>query len=501
MRNLYNEQMKIGAIDISSIKLDKNSRDEVPKTLLGLQSVFTNIQIRERVFSILKEVLPAKSTKGLGRKGMSAWEILVLATIKLSCDADYDRLKEISDNHKNVRLMLGLSPLIDENFTYSLQTLKDNIGLVKEDTFRRINQVIVDHGHQICGVTKEEGLHCRCDSYVLLTDVHYPTDIGMMFDAIRKVITLTAKFCDRLEMPGWRTYAANIKAIKKRYRIAQKLKHSTSQTEEKRKKRADLIKEAYLSYIELVRNYLKKTSDTLQIIEKEFPGLNLETYGIEYYIAHAEQQIDQTYRRVIEGEKIPHDEKVFSIFETHTEWISKGKAGVPQELGRRVAIVEDQHGFILDYYIGKQKTDDQIAVPLIRSAKTLFPQIVSCSFDKAFYKPKNKEELKPYLALLVMPKKGKRNKAEQLEESNPEFQKAKMQHSAVESAIASLQNHGLKKCRNKGDIGFNKYVAVGILAFNIHKLGAIIQEKHRKSESRRKKYLKTYEENRAYQIA
>ena len=233
------------------------------------------------------------------------------------------------------------------------------------------------------------------------------------------------------------------------------------------------------------------------------PGIHrhLETYGIEYYIEHAERQIDQTYRRVIENEKIPHDEKVFSIFETHTEWISKGKAGVPQELGRRVAIVEDQYGFIIDYYIGKQETDDQIAVPLIKSAKTLFPNMVSCSFDKAFYKPDNKKELNPYLELLVMPKKGKRNKTEQQEESKAEFQKARQQHSAVESAIASLQNHGLKKCRNKGKIGFNKYVAVGILAFNIHKLGAVIQEQHRKSEARRKKYLETYEENRHYQIA
>ncbi|MCP3942932.1 MAG: ISNCY family transposase [Desulfobacteraceae bacterium] len=501
MRKLFNEQMKIGAVDISNIKIDKKSRDEIPKTLIGLQSIFTNSRIRERVFAILKQAIPAKSLKGLGRHGMSGWEIFVLAAIKLSCDADYDHLKEISDNHKNVRLMLGLSPLIDEEFTYGLQTLKDNIGLLTEEKLKQINQVVVEYGHQICEATKQGDLHCRCDSYVVLTDVHFPTDIGLMFDAIRKVIILTGRLCDRLEIPGWRNYDANIKAIKKRYRLAQKLKHSTSKNEEMRKKRSNIIKEAYLSYIELVRNYLQKTTDTLQLIEKENPGFILETYGIEYYIEHAERQIDQTYRRVIENEKIPHHEKVFSIFETHTEWISKGKAGVPQELGRRVAIIEDQYGFILDYYIGKQETDDQIAIPLIQSAKKAFSQINSCSFDKAFYKPSNKKDLKPYLNLLVLPKKGKRNKAEQQEESKLEFQKARKQHSAVESAIASLQNHGLKKCRNKGEIGFNKYVAMGILAFNIHKLGAVIGEQHRKSESRRKKYLKTYEENRHYLIA
>ena len=162
MRKLFNEQMKIVTIDISSIEIDKKSRDQIPKTLLGLQSIFTNVQIREHIFGILKQALPGKSLKGLGRNGMSGWEILVLAAIKLSCDADYDHLKEISDNHKKVRLMLGLSPLIDEDYTYGLQTLKDNIGLLSEENLRQINQIVLEHGHQICGATKKMDLQCKC---------------------------------------------------------------------------------------------------------------------------------------------------------------------------------------------------------------------------------------------------------------------------------------------------------------------------------------------------
>ena len=64
---------------------------------------------------------------------------------------------------------------------------------------------------------------------------------------------------------------------------------------------------------------------------------------IEQFIGHGERQMDQLRRRVIGGEHIPHEEKVFSLFEEHTEWISKGKAGVPQELGVRVGLVEDQY--------------------------------------------------------------------------------------------------------------------------------------------------------------
>src|SRR6266568_7622829 len=72
---------------------------------------------------------------------------------------------------------------------------------------------------------------------------------------------------------------------------------------------------------------------------------------IEKFINHADRQIDQTRRRVILGETIPHDEKVFSVFQTHTEWISKGKAGVPVELGLRVCVMEDQHRFILHHQV------------------------------------------------------------------------------------------------------------------------------------------------------
>ena len=501
MRKLFNEQMKIGAIDIASIKIDKQSRDQIPKTLLGLQYIYTNTELRDQLFQVLKQALPKSSFQGLGRYGMSAWEILVLASIKLSCDTDYDHLKEISDNHQNVRLILGLSPLIDNDTTYGLQTLKDNIGLLSDDTLKKMNQIVVEHAQKFCGKSDDSALFCRCDSFVVQTDVHYPTDIGLMFDAIRKVLVLVSRLCEQLDITGWRQSKMNIKAVKKCYRIAQKLKYSTSKNQEIREKRTQIVKEAYIAYIDIVRNYLQKTTDTIGLIRTEYQWLEANIQEIEYFIAHAERQIDQTYRRVIENEKIPHNEKVFSIFEMHTEWISKGKAGVPQELGRRLAVVEDQYGFIIDYHIGKNETDDQITIPIMKSAKKAFPDITGCSFDKGFYTPENKRKMKKFLDLVVLPKKGKRNQKEQAEETDVFFRKAKRQHSAVESAIGALQNHGLKKCKDKGVDGFSRHVGIGIMAFNIHKLGAFIQEAYRKNKTRRRKYCITYNENRRYQPA
>ena len=95
--------------------------------------------------------------------------------------------------------------------------------------------------------------------------------------------------------------------------------------------------------------------------------------ALDDYLAHAERQIDQVRRRVLLGERIPHAEKVFSIFEPHTEWISKGKAGVPVALGLRVLVSEDQYGFILSHRVMVRETDDQVAVPVVDGAGPALP--------------------------------------------------------------------------------------------------------------------------------
>lgn len=119
---------------------------------------------------------------------------------------------------------------------------------------------------------------------------------------------------------------------------------------------------------------------------------------------HAHRQIIQITRRGILGESIDHDQKVFSVFEEHTEWISKGKAGVPQELGKKVCIVEDQYGFIIHHKIMTKQTDQDIAVPISEELKALFPELAGCSFDKGFYSPDNVNELETVLDQVVLPK-------------------------------------------------------------------------------------------------
>ena len=145
-----------------------------------------------------------------------------------------------------------------------------------------------------------------------------------------------------------------------------------------------MIKEIYSTYLELAAVLVERAKVTLNNSNSADPLALSSVIIIEHFIKHAERQIDQITRRVLEDEKIPHSEKVFSIFEEHTEWLSKGKAGVPQVLGLNVCVITDQYGFILEHLVMQKETDSGIAVKIIRNAIAKFPNITSCSFDKGF---------------------------------------------------------------------------------------------------------------------
>jgi transposase, IS5 family len=490
MRKLIEEQMKFGEVAINDIKFDLRSRDEIPKLLMGVQAIYLNLDVRRRVSKVLMSLVPEGINPNNGRKGMDLWKILILGILRLSCNLDYDKLKEIADNHKNVRLMLGHSGT-DDKFCYALQTLKDNVSLFTPEIHDEINQIVVAYGHEIAGKKPDEKLRASCDSFVVETDVHYPTDINLLWDAMRKVILLIMGLCDQLGLPGWRKSSYLVKKVKKLFRKAQQMKRSNSKNKGKKAKREQLIIAAHLAYLDLASDLVEKAKETLSGISSSDIVVDLKIQEISRYIDHAERQIDQIRRRVVEGKNIPHSEKVFSIFQEHTEWISKGKAGVSQELGLKVCVVKDQFGFILHHRVMQNETDDQVAVPIIQETKDRFAGLGSCSFDKGFHSPKNQEELRKHLDRVVLPRKGKLSAINREIEHSEEFRTARKKHSAVESSINALENHGLDRCQDNGIKGFERYVGLAVLARNIQIIGHILQQKELKSKQRLERRLKT----------
>jgi transposase, IS5 family len=476
MRKVIDIQMKFGEVDISKIQFDPRSRDEIPKLLVGLQEIYCNRKVRSQVFKVLRDLTPDGIDQNNGRRGMDLWKILVLGTLRLCCNWDYDKLVDIANNHKTLRQMLGHGSLYDEYY-YPLQTLKDNLCLFTPEVLDRINRIVVQHGHQLIGKKKDEGLGASCDSFVVETDVHYPTDINLLLDAVRKVIVLIMALCDDLGISGWRKGVYNLKKVKRYFRKAQQLKRSTSKDPTKRGLREQLIIEAHVAYIELAEFFIERARETISLISSADLMASLKIVQIQKYIVHAERQMDQIRRRVLQGETIAHHEKVFSLFEEHTEWINKSKAGVSQELGLKVCVVKDQFGFLLHHRVMQKETDDQIAVPIIEETKERFPQLISCTFDKGFHSPDNQKDLAMLLDKVILPRKGKLSALNKEIENSEEFKEARRKHSAIESSINALENHGLDRCLDHGIHGFTRYVALAVVARNIQILGHILQQK------------------------
>lgn len=277
MRIVKSPQLQLGGTPIENIKIDLKSRDDIPPLLLGLQYIYTNTKLRNKVFEILEQKIKPDADNNNGRPGMELWKILVFGVLRLNLNWDYDRLVEMANNHKTIRAMVGHGSFTDE-YEYKLQTVRDNVTLLTPEILDAINVVVVEAGHSIVKKKEDEKLQGRCDSFVVETNVHYPTDINLLFDAMRKVLSLVATLCTLCNLSGWRQSKHNIKTLKRLFRKAQQLKRSTSKDPKKKAKREELIKAAHQEYIDTANAFLNKVrSSTLHADSGGSPAAIPET--------------------------------------------------------------------------------------------------------------------------------------------------------------------------------------------------------------------------------
>lgn len=145
MRVVENNQMQLGELNISEINLDMKSRDDIPQILQGLQYLYSDKDVREKLFAALKKLIPNGIDANNGRPGMHLWQIFVLGTIRLNLNIDYDRLHSLTNEYRSIREMLGHSEF-DKTY-YNCQTLKDNVRLLTPEILDEINQIVVAAGH------------------------------------------------------------------------------------------------------------------------------------------------------------------------------------------------------------------------------------------------------------------------------------------------------------------------------------------------------------------
>lgn len=479
MRKRFEQQNELDAEPIPEVKIDGRSRHELPQLLAGLQYIFVTLDLNEAVFEILeKKVLGGK--KATGRLGLSLWEILVLGTMRLNLDADYDTVHDLANHHEVVRGILGVHTrqVFGEGKYYPLQTLKDNIALLDEETLKEISEVVVKAGHRLKKNESGESveLNLKTDTYAVESNIHFPTDINLLWDCARKCLDTIKLILKEYDLPGWRKHKHWRKVVKRAYR------HTANIHQKKGKNYKERLKKAAEKYLFRSRELSKRVDQSSKalipvgLIDIRLAAL-LEV--LSYYHEMLEKHIDLVERRIINGEVIPHEEKVFSIFEPHVEWIQKGKPGQKVELGHNALITTDQFHFIVDHEVLVGQGDKAQPIPLAKRLKERFAEgylLNSISFDRGFFSALAKKALERDFEHVVMPRKGKKTPEQEAEESAKTFVALRRKHSAVESNINELEHSGANRVPDKGLGRFKKYVALGVLAYNLKRLGKLVME-------------------------
>jgi len=477
MRQRFEANPGLQVTPIEKIILPTRSRDELPAILIGLQWTWTHPTLKEELFALLEARVMANK-KATGRPGMDLWQILVLGVVRLGLDADWDRMEDMANHHTLLRQMLGLPamPWGEGAKTFNHQTLRDNVALLDEDLLREINARVAAAGREV--FAKKVGapvaaLEIKVDTYVLETDVHFPTDLNLLWDAGRKCVDLIEKYRDQLgyELPGWRKAKDWRRRLKALERITSKTVYGGGANKDKR------VRQAVKEYLDAGRQLSEKVAASLLSLCDQ-RALEAHWDGLAYFQGMLDKHLDLVERRLLKEETIPAAEKVFSLFEPHTEWIQKGKQRPNVELGHRLLVATDQNGLVQDYDVPVGAVDVDQSVPVADRLLGRYGSgsVASLSFDKGFTRAGDRELLSLYVPTVVMPKRGKKNAQETECESQKKFVALRKQHSAVESDINALEHHGLNRCLDLGLEGYRRYVGYGVLAFNLHVIGRRLAE-------------------------
>lgn len=472
MRQRYSPQTAFDLIPIEKIVLPLRSRDELPPILAGLQWIWTHPTLKAEIFALLEaKILAGK--KATGRTGMELWQILVLGVVRLGLDADWDRLEHIANYDTLVRQMLGVSitPWGADPRVFAHQTLRDNVALLDDELLQQINARVAAAGREV--FAKKAGasaaaLEIKADTYVLESDVHFPTDLNLLWDAGRKCVDLIKKYRDQFgyALPGWRKAKDWRRRFKALERLTSKAVFGGGANKDKR------VQTAVREYLRVGRDLAAKVeASLLELCVQPVDFVHWE--ALEYFHRMLEKHLDLVERRLLQGETIPAAEKVFSLFEPHTEWIQKGKRRPNVELGHRLLLATDQHELIQDYAVPVGGADVDQSVPMADRLLHRYGvgAIASLSFDKGFTRAEDRDLLNLYVPTVVMPKRGKKNTAESARENEKTFVALRKRHSAVESDINSLEHHGLNRCLDVGLAGYLRYVGYGVLSYNLHVIG------------------------------
>lgn len=343
-------------------------------------------------------------------------------------------------------------------------------NLIRPETWKEVNGLLAR------AAVKErliEGHQVRLDTTAVETNIHWPTDSSLLWDTYRALV----RCIEQIRETDPVLVGDRRLLLKKAKRLHQKIARKAS----KHPRSAAKLEPLYIKLFRLVANILQWADEMAEslarkIAKRRYSALVQVAMGsclkeLVHYRRLGGHVLDQAQRRIIDKESVPNEEKIFSLFEPHTELLKRGKAGKPIEFGHMIQIQQVEGKFITDYDVFDTKpVEYELVEPALERHKALFGQYPdTIAADKGYYERMEEiERLGEIVELVAIAKKGKRTEEQTRRETDPAFRHAQRFRAGVEGSISFLKRVlGLFRCYAKGWEHYKATVGATILAHNL----------------------------------
>jgi IS5 family transposase len=341
------------------------------------------------------------------------------------------------------------------------------------ETIERLNDRVVQLARSL-KVTR--GRKLRVDTTAVETDIHFPTDSGLVGDGVRVVSRLL-----RRAKAALGEAASGLKeAFRSRARTVRKLSQQMHRIARRKGDQArDAMKAAYGRLIAAARRtgaQARRVVDALRRVDG--PGAERLAARLEEVLPLLRRGTEQAERRVIRGESVPSGEKLVSLFEPHTQVIPRFKAGKPAEFGRKLRIDEVEGGIITGFRVlekGGGQDQEHLADALDghRARFGHAPRLLAA--DRGMASAENERLAREAgVRQVALPHVGKAPPGRRAEERSRRFREGYRFRAGIEGRIHTLRrDFGLRRCRYRGERGFGRWVGWGIVAHNLARVAGV----------------------------
>jgi transposase, IS5 family len=344
------------------------------------------------------------------------------------------------------------------------------------ETLKAVNELLV---RAAVAIGLEDGKKLRVDTTVVQTDIHHPTDNTLLWDVVRVVTRLVGRLEEAIQRPI-KGFCNRTRAARRRMQAIQRMTTTQRQHQQIGKYR-ELIAIAQ-EVVEQARAALvqtRKARGQNRLADLAIEELRKE---IDRYCELGDRVIDQARRRVIEGEQVPNAEKIYSIFEPHTDLIKRGKVRTPLEFGHKVFLAESAQGLITQYEIltGNPSDEDHVEPSLKRHKETFGSAPELYGSDRGFFSGGNVTSCEQSgVKVVCIPQRGgKKSPEREAYEKSPTFKKGQRFRAGIEGRISVLfRGRGMKRCLAEGQQRFELWVGAAVLANNLMTIASLLTKR------------------------